>query len=494
MNQSLKKVKRFINWNTLILVFQILFSTIFAYLFKKILPMKYWLIVIALLLFLFLLSFMMLKRKKRKNSVIAFYRIISMLICVFLAFGSVIVHKGLNALDAISGGNIQTQVISIVVKNDSLYETLDDLSGKTIGYVSKLDEENTAKALEKIRDIEKVNVNTQEFDTLDEVQKSLFNEEIDALLFNEAYRGILQEFNDEFDFNTKTVYQYQIQQEIASNDTKVKVSIDSFNVFISGIDTYGPVSTVSRSDVNMIVTVNPTTKEILMTSIPRDFYVKLASFGAYDKLTHAGVYGVEESIATLENLFGIEIDYYARVNFTSLVTMVDALGGITVDNPQAFTGYHTHEYYPQGLIEMDGSKALEFARERYGLPGGDRDRVKNQQRVLAAMLNKMMSSTIIKNYSSVLNAVSGCFETSMSSSDIQSLIQMQLDDMSEWTIEQISVDGYGSSSTNCYSMPGWNLYVMEPDYSTVDIATEKIKSVENGTKNQSSMSIDDQIE
>lgn len=465
-------------------IVQIGLSGLFAWLAKSVLPVKYWLIVLAVLILLACLSLLLMKKKHGRilpKKQVAF-RLFSLLCSIVLAVGCLMADKGLDALRKISGGNYQTQVISVLVLDDSAYQYIDDLAGQTLGYITGLDEDNTQQVLDEIQKQKQVDLRTVSYETLFTLQAALMDGETEAILFNEAYRGFMEEINADFESQTRVIYQYHIQEEITKPTSQVAVTREPFSVYISGIDTYGPVSTVSRSDVNMIVTVNPSTKHILMTSIPRDYYVELASFGAYDKLTHAGVYGVEESLATLENLFDIEIDYYARVNFTSLVTMVDALGGITVNNPAAFVSYHTEEYYPAGEIEMDGETALEFARERYGLEGGDRDRVKNQQRVLEAMLKKMMSSTIITNYSSILDAVSGCFETSMSSSDIQALIQMQLNDMASWQIDQISVDGTGSSSTSCYSMPGWSLYVMEPDQATIDAAKAKIKEVETETR------------
>ena len=198
-----------------------------------------------------------------------------------------------------------------------------------------------------------------------------------------------------------------------------------------------------------------------------------------DKLTHAGIYGVEESMETLERVFDIEFDYYAKVNFTSLVTIVDALGGITVYNDQAFNSYRYNDYYPVGEIYMDGDKALEFVRARYALANGDNDRVKNQQKVLKAMIDKAISPAIITNFSSILNAVSGSVATSMDSKNIQELIQMQLNDMASWDIQQISVTGTGTTTTSCYSMPGSRVYVMEPDYSSVEAATAKINEIFN---------------
>lgn len=185
-------------------------------------------------------------------------------------------------------------------------------------------------------------------------------------------------------------------------------------------------------------------------------------------------------MATLENLFGIEIDYYARVNFTSLITIVDALGGSVVNNPEEFSSKYSQYHYPAGEITLHGEEALFFVRERYNLSGGDNDRVKNQQRVLAAMIDKAISPAIITNYSNILSAVSGSVMTNMSSEAIQDLIQMQLDDMSPWTMEQISVAGTGSTSSTCYSSVGSELYVMEPDYESVETAIEEIEKVRRG--------------
>lgn len=492
----MRKMKGKSKWiditDIIVYLIQFILSIVMIILLEKVLPLKYWKIVVGGLAFLwvlFIVISMILtrksckienakKRRKLKNKKLVL-QIISIFFSMILAIGSALAREGLDTIANISNAAYQTQVVSVVVKNESSYEKIADLDAKTIGVVEKLDSENTEKALNEIENVEKVSIDAEYFASAGEVADALIVGEVDAVMFNEAYRGLIEDVNENFTSNTRIIYQYEIQEELEMKTPEIDISYEPFNVYISGIDTYGPVSSVSRSDVNMIVTVNPKTKKILMTSIPRDYYVELASFGALDKLTHAGIYGVEESMMTLENLFGIEIDYYARVNFTSLVTMVDALGGVTVDNPQEFESYHTHEFYPKGRIEMDGKTALEFVRERYGLEGGDNDRVKNQQRVLAAMIDKAISPAIIKNYSSILNAVSDSVMTNMSSEDIQKLIQMQLNDMSPWEIEQISVIGTGSKSTNCYSAPGYNLYVMEPNYESVQIASDKINKTEN---------------
>lgn len=474
-NQTNKKRKLHI-FDIALISIQFILSIFLAYLAKKVLPMKYWLIVVGIFLVLWLLVFFILKNKK--NSVKQMWlRIVSLVLSILIAIGSVAAYKGVSVLNNITGGKYQTQVISVVVLKESSYKKIKDLEGKKLGYVSAIDTENVNKALDNIGSKEKTSLTKENYSDLDHLQKALSNNECEAIIFNEAYRGIIEEFDSDFSSQTRVIYQYEIQETLTKNTSTVNVTKDSFNVYISGIDTYGSVSTVSRSDVNMIMTVNPKTKQILLTSIPRDYHVTLASFNARDKLTHSGIYGIEETMSTVENLLDIDLNYYMRVNFTSLITMVDAVGGINVDVDQAVNvgGYSLSV----GNNYMDGETALAFSRERYSYADGDRHRVRNQQAVLTGLLNKLMSSSIITNYSSILNSVSGAFETNMESGDLQKLIQMQIDDMSSWTIEQISLDGSGATSTNCYSMPGYELYVMEPDLSTVNAAKQKIDAVEN---------------
>ena len=293
---------------------------------------------------------------------------------------------------------------------------------------------------------------------------------------------MFEDSHENFSNETRVLYTYEITKEVQDFSKDVNVTNEVFNVFISGIDTTGPVSTVSRSDVNMIVTVNPKTKQILMTSIPRDYYVTLANKGKKDKLTHAGLGGVENSVKTLENFLGIDINYYARVNFTSLIKMVDALGGIDVESPVAFTTMHGGYHIKKGTNHLNGDEALGFVRERYGLANGDNDRVKNQQRVLTAMLEKMMSPAVITNYSKVLDSIAGSFETNMSSSEITSLLKMQLNDMAKWDIMQIQLSGTGKQMTGGAYMPNNRLYYMIPDQDSVNECVSLIKKMDAGEK------------
>ena len=229
----------------------------------------------------------------------------------------------------------------------------------------------------------------------------------------------------------------------------------------------------------MIITVNPNTKKILLTSIPRDYYVTLANMGKKDKLTHSGIAGPDNTVKTMQNFIGEDINYYARVNFTSLVTMVDALGGIDLDSDSSFTAA-SGDSFRKGVQHVNGQKALAFARERHAFGGGDNMRVKHQQDVLMAMLKKMMSPAIITNYTGVLNSIAGCFETNMASSDITDLIKMQINDNASWTFKQKQFTGTGVMQTGGAYMPDSKLYYMIPNDDSVKENLQAIKDVLNG--------------
>lgn len=468
-------------FDIILLVLQFVLSGFLIFITFKILPMKFWVLALILLVLLWLISLFTLKllqlntRVKRVVS-----RIFTVIICIVLALVSFVGYEGITTLSNITGGNKETHVVSTIVLKESGYEKINDLDGKTIGYVENIDKERTQKAIQAIQENEKVNAQTTSYESFEALHSALQESEVDAILLNEAYRGSILDINGNFDNETKVIYTYEEEKEVVVADKVKDITDDSFNIFISGIDVYGSVSTVSRSDVNMIVTVNPKTRTILMTSIPRDYYVTLPSFNTKDKLTHAGIYGVNESMNTLANLFNTKINYFAKVNFTSLIKIVDALGGIQVENTQEFVSLHDQTYYPAGLINLDGVTALEFARERYALSGGDGDRIKNHQKILTAILNKAMSPAIISNYSSLLKSVDGSFETNLTSDEIQRLIQSQLNEGGSWTFLQSTVNGSGRQTSECYSMWGTTVYVMDPNYDSVAKATSYIEKVMNG--------------
>lgn len=271
----------------------------------------------------------------------------------------------------------------------------------------------------------------------------------------------------------------QVDWEALVNQRLLTAPDGTFIVYISGADTWGRASTKSRSDVNILAVGNTSTKKLLLVSTPRDYYVPLAnSRGVKDKLTHAGIYGIDNSVGTLEMLYGVDIQYYVKMNFTGFVGIVDAIGGVDVYSDSDFTVGEGLTYV-QGMNHMNGIQALAFARERHSFAGGDRARGTHQMEVIKAVLSQAMSPSILYNYADVMNSVSGCFTTDMPQDKIASLVRMQLNDMAGWSISAISVDGSGASKTT-FSVPGKRAYVMIPDENTVQAARDAIAAVLSG--------------
>lgn len=480
-------VSKITSWQVILGIQAIASLLLIGLVFKlNALPLLYTMVLIGLVVLLALITFLLMKPSKNQGkgkirNIIG--KVISLLLSVFLMVGSLYIAQGNSVIDAISGANTKTTRISLVVMADSDYQEVSDLKNQTIE--ANLDDEDNAKYMNEAIEALNKEESTIQVDNVSsyvDMANDLYSGETKAIYINEANYGMLEEEHDTFRNDTRIIWSYDIVEQTKDISKNVNVTKEVFTIFISGIDTTGPVSTVSRSDVNMLVTVNPKTKQILMTSIPRDYYVTLTNKGKKDKLTHAGLGGVENSVSTIESFMGIDINYYARVNFTSLIEMVDALGGITVYSPVAFTTLHGGYQIHKGNNEMDGDKALGFVRERYGLSGGDNDRVKNQQRVLTGMLKKAMSPAILTNYTSVLSSIEGSFETNMSSGEITDLIKMQLNDMSSWDIYQIQLSGTGAMMTGGAYMPNNKLYYMIPNEDSVNECASLIKQMMNGEK------------
>ena len=264
-----------------------------------------------------------------------------------------------------------------------------------------------------------------------------------------------------------------------------KITKEPFVIYLSGVDTRGELTENARSDVNILAAVNPVTKRVALVNTPRDYYVDLVGTDSKDKLTHAGLYGVETSMETLGNLYGVNVDHYIRINFAGFISIIDALGGVDVYSDQAFTsvgspGYYDPTTFVEGWNHLDGKSALAFARERHAFASGDIQRGINQMKVIDAMLNKIKSPALLMGFSKIMDAAADCFVTSFSQDQISALVRMQLSDFAEWDIESYTVTGTSSSSTKCYSAKGQKLYVMKPDDSSVSKAREMIASVMGG--------------
>lgn len=377
-----------------------------------------------------------------------------------------------NFLDNILKEVSETEEYYVVVKKDSNYSKIEDIKNQDV-YLFQAEDDIKSEVGSKI------SITLKSKNSLQELGESLINNNIEAILISSTQYDILDEEVKNFKANTKIIYtathKIKVKTEVVNANAKNTIENGIFNVYISGIDTSGSISNVARSDANILATVNTKTHEVLLTSIPRDYYVTLHSKGAKDKLTHSGIYGISETVSTVEDLLNIDINYYVRVNFTTVIKVVDTLGGIDVYSDYDFTaqGYH----FNKGYNHVGGNAALAFSRERYSFSAGDNQRVKNQQHVIEAIMKKVLNSTtLLTKYTSILNSLEGSFQTNIKQDEISSLVKGQLNDMSSWTIKNNSLTGTGASSST-YSMGSQKLYVMIPSSTSVQEAKEKIADV-----------------
>ncbi len=446
------------------------------------LPVKYLAIIAGLLLIALLIVFtsQLLSNKKGIAG-----KIFSVLMSVILAVGSFYIFKANGTVSEISGSGTKVDKVVVAVLADDPAETIQDAKDYSFGVQYALKGEEIQETVGAINEELGSAIAETEYRSVQEQATALHNGDVQAIIYNEAYNGILSEEFGDFGNSIKVIYSHSIETKVENNAAQqVEVKDDTFTVYISGIDVYGAIETNSRSDVNIMAVVNPTSHQILLVTTPRDYYVEIPgiSGGELDKLTHAGIYGVDASMATLGQLYDTTIDFYARVNFTSLVEMVDALGGVDVYSEQAFTTSEDTGLVMnvvQGENHFNGQQALAFSRERMNVDGGDFQRGKNQQAVITAMIKKAVSPAILVGANGILNSVSGNVDTNMSQDQIQTLIKTQLSDGGAWNIKSVAAEGTGDQQY-CFSSPGSLLYVTQPDPNSVASIKAMIDSVENG--------------
>ena len=420
--------------------------------------------------------FLIIKKKAKIFNVIMLIIMNIVLVFSYMQFRTAIgLFDNLNSNAAVS-----EYTMSVVVMKNDAAEKLADLKGASVAAPVSADGENINKLMKEIRDKEKQSLNLTESKNYISAYEELAAGTSRAMILNSSFEDLITSQHADFKDKTKKIYEYKITKSV---NAKAKQNAgDTFNVYISGIDTYGPVSSVSRSDVNIIMTVNKKTGKILLTTTPRDSYVKIADGGnnQYDKLTHAGIYGVDSSIHTLENVYGIKIDYYARLNFTSFLKLIDTVGGVDVYNDQAFVSHVGKKNFQPGLLHMNSDMALSFVRERYSLTGGDHDRGKNQEKVIAAIIKKLTSKEGLVNYQSVIKELSESIQTNMPIETAMGLANEQLRAGKEYIVASQALTGTGSMSLPSYAMPGAQLYMMQIDDKSLEEVTANIKDVLEG--------------
>ena len=439
-------------------------------------PLKY--IVALIVLCLFLLAYEVFSQMTDKTYIVG--RVLCALICFFYIGGGYYCVNTYSAIDEMAGQQVKVDEISCIVLKDDPAQSIYDTKDYTFGILAANDRENTNKELAEVQAAIGKEPATIEYQDNDTLIDALYAKDVKVIVINEANRSPIEEYYKTFSDDTRVLNTHKVETVIQEDEKLDDITKTPFNVYLSGIDVYGSIKATSRSDVNVIVTVNPNTKQILLTSTPRDYYVPLTvSNGIPDKLTHAGIHGVDCSIGTLENLYGIDIDYYVRVNFTSVRKIVDLLGGVKVYSDYDFTS-DWGPSFKKGYNQVNGKQALAFCRERHHFANGDYQRGRDHQHMIEAILNKAMSPDILPNYADLLKTASKNFQTNMSTKEITALAKMQLNDMSQWTIKYANAAGQGASKTT-YSYQSRKLYVCVPDYNSVAKITKRINKVLKAT-------------
>ncbi len=473
-NKKMKKAKKI--FSIFIGLFLLVFIYINTYLIIKynVLPIKYLIIygifiILIPLIMIFLTVFRRPKKFIKKILICLEIFYILLLIIVF-----VYLNKTFNFLnDLTSAFDYETKNYYVLVSSTSNYTKVDELANKKIGFAKNVDM-SIEKAISELDN--KINSTHEEKTSYNDLFSSLEKAEIEGVIIIDSIYGLLTEDNEELKSNTKILYEFSIKEKINDIVKDVNVTEEPFNIYISGIDSYKNVTDKGRSDVNIVMSINPKTNKILMINIPRDYYVELGNIKEMDKLTHAGMYGVNESVKTIENLLQIDINYYVKVNYNALIKLVDALEGVDVYSEYDFYSAEFNYKFVKGENHVNGKMALDFVRTRKAFVNGDRVRGENQQRMIEAIIKKANSPKTLIKYSDYLEALEGTFTTNISTDQIMSLVNMQLDKMPEWEINKISLNGTDGSEIT-YSDQSRELYVMYPKEDTIEDAKIKIQEL-----------------
>lgn len=463
------------------LIASVLFGVNIAIL--NLLPMKYYVMLLIVLILILLYDFLSQFTKAH-----IFGKCLAVVMSGILIFGTVVASHISSTLKTITNTTTQTDVIDIIVLADDKAKSIADTLDYTFGFNAEADGTLAFKAVEKIQTNNNTTLKTSSYSEWETLIDALYGgNDIKAMIVSNALYPTLTEQFEDFGTKTKIVGTVEIVTEVQIEASNKNVASESFIVYISGNDGYGSISDTGRSDVNILVTVNPKTRQILLVSTPRDYYVTISNGKGktgLDKLTHAGVAGTKYSIQALEDLYRINVDYYCKVNFSGCVDIVDAVGGITINSSIEFTNgtdaapirYH----FVKGANECSGAKTLAFVRERHAFAQGDLQRGRNQMAAIQGIIDKVTSPAILANYAAVLEAGSKMVITNMPTSTITDLIKAQIADPSAWNIQTFSAASLRYDNLDCYVYNYKNQSVVIPDYTSVNTAIKLMNMTYNG--------------
>ncbi len=473
-----KKINRYIRISGRVMfILQVIISLIMIITVGRtgMLPWKYMVLIFAVLALLAAATFMLnLKRNRKVRLVgIGISTVVIIMVLVFTRYFN-------RTMGLISSGDKaqKTDNMVVVVRANDPAEVLKDAKDYKFAMHGSVTEGASGEMISDIESALSTKVKVESYNSDVEAARALLEGKVDAAIYNKAYTSVIAESldDDEYEDKVRVLYQYGIQTSIVKETVNVG---EPFNVLISGIDVYGDISQTSRSDVNIIVTVNPKTKKVLLTSTPRDYFVPIpeVSNGVRDKLTHAGIYGVDASMRTLEELYGIDITYFVRVNFDTLIKLVDAMDGLDVYVEYPFDCYTDEYHFDKGWHDMFGDQVLAFCRERYSFADGDNQRGRNQEQVLKALIEKLISPAILPHYADILDSLDGFFQLNIPQEKIAELVNMQLSDNASWEIMKQSAEQGESALETTYSAGSTPLYIMWPDDASVKVNKARIEMI-----------------
>lgn len=502
-----KKNKRPISKFMTIFMIISLALLIFQIIKLNLLPAKLIVLVSLVMIILCLIIILIFHFKAKKFLPRILAGFVALCMCVGLAYGNYFIYKTDDTFDVVTSlADSKATMTSIIVLKSSSIKKEKDLKGKTIGTILDMDKVATKRMLKDL-DSDNIKYKTKDYSTLDDMMEAFYAGEVDAICLNEKYRDILHESEAYFNFQTdsrvvhQNVHYTKVEKNDNPSDPVKDISKDAFTVLVSGNDSYGTLQdSNTRSDANLLLTVNPKTGTILMTSIPRDYYVELVCpeddpelacpEGSSDKLTHSGLMGVKSTEETIEKALGIKINYNVRINFSSVVNLVDALDGIDLDIKK---GEEVDIFYVNsqpglsvGKHHVDGETALAFARERHAYLDGDNQRVRNQQKVFKAIFKRIVSPKMITNYGKFMDALAVAFDTNLSGDEISNFVKYELNNMPDWKIESYAIVAEPDYQF-CYQSQSYASVVQQNDIMN-EVARKKIEAVLNG---KSSTTVED---
>ncbi len=409
--------------------------------------------------------------------------IISGIICAGLIFFLNFSGTIINSIKKVtSEGQSTVSTMQVAVLKTSSIQSIEELAGEQVGYVAGAQNQEISKVQSDI-DSKVMGVSYTPKNGVTTLADALYDRDVTAIIFNESYDNVLKDTDGYADFsdNIRIIYSVDVEHFVANSNESQPTDEDIFTLYLSGIDTFGETMKTSRSDVNVLAVVNMKTKHILLVNTPRDYYIPLSiSDGEPDKLTHAGIYGVDVSMDTLEMLYDTDINYYLRMNFSGFERIIDTLGGIDVESDYEFTSTLNEKYhYEEGMNHLNGEGALFFARERHAFLEGDNQRGRDHMAIITAVVKKLTTSPeLLTNYQEIFGSLAGAFQTSMPEELIYKMVNLQISDPTEWKIESYAVSGEGDTQAT-YTHPNDYNYVTMPDKETVFKARDMIEEVLN---------------